>query len=145
MSPLLSDLFIQKVAHLLVLLPGLQFPVLVLSVSSLILLNASGDVVPLLLLHQLLVAIIDLVTHLIHDFLHAGVTSSDLLQALLLFPLSSSHLFLNSFRLLLLELLLSNGSLLTVLFIISNHFESCCLIFLLLLRQALLINLVVLL
>jgi hypothetical protein len=107
-----------------VLLPSLHLFVGILSVGLLIFLNAVGNVVTLLLLHQLFVIVINLVTHSLHNLLHAGITSSDLFKSHLLLSLSSSHLSLDSFGFYLLEILVGDGTLLSIFFVVFYHFES---------------------
>jgi len=107
-----------------VFLPSLQLVVGILSVGLLIFLNAVGNVVAFLFFHQLFVIVIDLVTHCIHDFLHAGVTSSDLFKSHLFLSLSSPHLSLDSFGFYLLEILVGDGTLLSIFFVVFYHFES---------------------
>ena len=108
--------------------PSLHFLIGVLLVSLLVFLNAVGDVVTLLFLHQLFVIVIHLVAHSLHNFLHAGITSSYFFEPHLLFPLSSLHLCLDSFSFYLLEILVGDGSFPSVLFIVFYHFESSSLI-----------------
>jgi hypothetical protein len=107
-----------------VLLPSLHLFVGILSVGLLIFLNAVGNVVTLLLLHQLFVIVIDLVTHSLHNLLHAGITSSDFFESHLLLSLSGSHLSLDSFGFYLLEILVGDGTLLPIFFVVFYHFES---------------------
>ena len=96
--------------------------------SSLILLDAVGNVVSLLPLHELLIAVVDLIAHLVHNFLHACVAGSNLLYPHLLLPLSSLHLVLNGLSFHFLKVLVGDSPLLTVFLIVFYHFESSSLI-----------------